>query len=368
MQTDTFEAEGPLVPCPATLRVTLCSARHNPSWAADHIVCTVTEQPSSCGDGGNGSSVYYFCCEPGQWLDAAASAAGSASVVLQASSAPPSSQTSALAPHTVRVWTSRLRGAGAGTAHGVSINVTGDAGRQSGWLPLPARADSFSPGQEDVFSIMLPRLGPISQLAVRLDDGSSSSSSQQLGWHLDRVCISTAALLQGAASSEAPVAWFYAQRWLHALHGLEAQLPALPADPCASCADFRVRAFTSDVRHAGTDCRVFLQLHGEARSSPPVELLQQQPAAAGHAEAVAAAASSAPFQRGGCDAFSLRLPHLGPLKLASLWLEGPQGSPWRLEQLAVTGPDGVCCMCGVHVSVCVAVVLNERRASAVDLS
>lgn len=82
-------------------------------------------------------------------------------------------------------------------------------------------------------------------------------------------------------------------------------------------------------RHAGTDCRVFLQLHGKACISPCVEL----------AEPAASAAAPAPLQTGGIDSFRLQLPQLGRLKLAQLWLEG-RGSPWHLELLVVTGPDG----------------------------
>ena len=42
---------------------------------------------------------------------------------------------------------------------------------------------------------------------------------------------------------------------------------------------------------------------------------------------------------GSGDAFSLQLPRLGSLAKARLWLEGP-GSPWHLQLLVVTGPDG----------------------------
>jgi hypothetical protein len=49
---------------------------------------------------------------------------------------------------------------------------------------------------------------------------------------------------------------------------------------------------------------------------------------------------------GAGDAFSLQLPRLGALSKARLWLEGP-GSPWHLNLLVVTGPDGemiiICC-------------------------
>jgi hypothetical protein len=80
-------------------------------------------------------------------------------------------------------------------------------------------------------------------------------------------------------------------------------------------------------RNAGTDCRVFLQLTGEAAVGPPVEL--QEP---GSQQAEA-------FQWGCQDAFTLQLPPLGPLRLAAVWLEG-RASPWNLDLIVVTGPQG----------------------------
>lgn len=84
-----------------------------------------------------------------------------------------------------------------------------------------------------------------------------------------------------------------------------------------------------DFRNAGTDCRVFLQLSGEGCTGPPMELQ----AAGGQ---LVAAAS---FQRGCVDGFTLQLPVLGPLRSATVWMEGC-ASPWHLDLIAVTGPQG----------------------------
>lgn len=91
-------------------------------------------------------------------------------------------------------------------------------------------------------------------------------------------------------------------------------------------------------RNAGTDSRIFLQLTGEACTSPPVEL--QDPAVAAGPGAAAAAAA---FQRGCVDSFTLQLPVLGQLKMAAVWLESGS-SPWHLDFIVVTGPAGKeCC-------------------------
>lgn len=88
-------------------------------------------------------------------------------------------------------------------------------------------------------------------------------------------------------------------------------------------------------RNAGTDCRVFLQLTGDACAGPPAELLdaasttQQQQQQAVHGT----------FQRSCVDTFDLQLPPLGVLRTAAVWLEG-RASPWHLDWIVVTGPGG----------------------------
>lgn len=87
-------------------------------------------------------------------------------------------------------------------------------------------------------------------------------------------------------------------------------------------------------RNAGTDCRVFLQLTGDACIGPPVELRE--------AGGQQGAAVAAPFQRCNVDSFTLQLPVLGPLRMAAVWLEG-RASLWHLDLIVVTGPAGADC-------------------------
>jgi hypothetical protein len=84
---------------------------------------------------------------------------------------------------------------------------------------------------------------------------------------------------------------------------------------------------------------VFLQLHGDAACSPPFELGEGQAIQDSRTGTTQAAVL---FQRGSVDAFRLRLPALGRLQLAGVWLDG-KGSPWHLELLVVTAPDGEGC-------------------------
>jgi hypothetical protein len=266
-QTDAFTLEGPHVASPATLRVTLTRARNNPNWQLDHIVCTLLDGCGAGTAGGCGSSSssssstsggrrLYFAAD--RWFE---TGAGTTSALLHASTQPPAMAAPSLVPHTVRVHTSALRGAG--TDSTVCINVIGAAG-SSGWQELPAQQGCFAQGQVDTFTALLPLVGPLTHLGIRSD----GTGGQHPAWHVDRVCISVldpaasgghssgsgnAPLLEsgsaaaGVDPTQQPV-WFYGQRWLSASHGLELLLPARPADPLDSCCDYTVHAYTSDAR------------------------------------------------------------------------------------------------------------------------
>lgn len=59
--------------------------------------------------------------------------------------------------------------------------------------------------------------------------------------------------------------------------------------------------YTSDLRGAGTDATVFVELNGKAGSSPPHSL-------------IAPGSASDSFGRGQIDSFTLQLPELGELQ------------------------------------------------------
>ena len=66
----------------------------------------------------------------------------------------------------------------------------------------------------------------------------------------------------------------------------------------------QVVTYTSDLRGAGTDATVFVELHGQQGSGPRLALLPQ-------GQGQGAAADS--FTRGGVDSFQLPMPDLGDL-------------------------------------------------------
>eukprot|EP00775_Hariotina_reticulata_P013433 gene13433-13561_t len=376
-QTDVFLVEGLDVGSPAQLKVTLQGADPNnpPAWHVSHITCTVLE-----GEDDSQGDRHYFNAE--RWLDSS----HGMTAVLAASRAPPYKPGSILQPYAVHVFTSDVKGAG--TDSNVSINLMG-VKDSSGWQELRAKHDTFERGQEDSFILQLPDLGMLTHLGVR-SDGSGAGAA----WHLDKLCIippaatssqgglnhgpaqpalhslnkaqsaavaalqrslsraaSNAAACSGSGSNGAvsvlqaalesnkacsgllaasgglagqPV-WFVARRWLDAAHGWDVLLEAQGADPAKSLVSYHVQTFTSDVRNAGTDARVYLQLFDEAgASSTPLELCDPS--------------HHTTFGRGCQDGFVVKLPQLGRLSKARVYIE--QGRAWHLELLVVTGPDG----------------------------
>eukprot|EP00878_Enallax_costatus_P043853 GHUV01051949.1.p1 GENE.GHUV01051949.1~~GHUV01051949.1.p1 ORF type:complete len:660 (+),score=218.20 GHUV01051949.1:276-2255(+) len=240
----------------------------------------------------------------------------------------------------IRIYTSKVKGAG--TDANVSLNVIGVKG-SSGWHQLRAKQDSFERGKEDAFTLQLPDLGMLTHLGVKSD-----GTGQGPAWHLDKVCIippavpsALAAPAQGKTANSLqpgrrgssgntglpgqPV-WFVARRWLDVVHGLEVLLEVQAADPAKSLVQYQVEVHTSDVKNAGTDAQVFVQLFGEQGSGEAQELRSGK-------------SSDNTFRRGGADTFNLQLPYLGPLSKLRVWLEGP-GSPWHLTLIIVRGPEG----------------------------
>ncbi|WIA17082.1 hypothetical protein OEZ85_013981 [Tetradesmus obliquus] len=288
-RTDSFVVRGLEVVQPSALKVELQGASLNPDWHLSHVMCTVLE-----GEEGSEGQKWYFNAE--RWFDAAHGFSAS----LPCSSRPPGRPDEGQLPYVIKVFTSDVKGAG--TDANISVNVMGLKGH-SGWQQLRARQDSFERGQEDCFTLKLPDLGPLTHLALKSDGAGEGPA-----WHLDK-----------------PV-WFVVRRWLDAAHGLEVLLEAQGSDPAKSLVAYGVEVYTSDLKNAGTDARVMLQLLGDQGSSSPLELQD-------------AAAPADCFLRGSGDAFSLQLPRLGALAKARLWLEGP-GSPWHLQLLVVTGRDG----------------------------
>lgn len=66
--------------------------------------------------------------------------------------------------------------------------------------------------------------------------------------------------------------FFYCGSWLDSKHGLEKLLTASLTDPRANLLTYTIIAHTSDIKGAGTDASVFVELFGSKSSSGTKEL------------------------------------------------------------------------------------------------
>jgi hypothetical protein len=107
--------------------------------------------------------------------------------------------------------------------------------------------------QEDVHTVMLPGVGTLTHLGVRLD-----GSGQHPAWHLEKVCLQQQAPRSSPNHHQqqqqqhegvvGPAVWFSAQRWLDAVRGLEVLLPAQAEDPAMNLVPYQVQVYTSDTK------------------------------------------------------------------------------------------------------------------------
>jgi hypothetical protein len=92
------------------------------------------------------------------------------------------------------------------------------------------------------------------------------------------------------------------------------------------CPSLQIKVHTSDVRGAGTDAAVFVNLHGASGgSSGPQELL----------------AGPEAFERARLDTFRLQLRHVGELRKLAVGHDGSgSSSAWHLAKVVVTEEGG----------------------------
>jgi hypothetical protein len=216
------------------------------------------------------------------------------------------------------VKTSDIRGAGL-TDGVVSIELSGAGGDGS---KLAARRledshDNFMRGKLDVFRFEDRDIGKVGQLDILLDTAADvGSSNSPPSWHVETVEV------KNATSGE--VAWFIANRWLSSEAGLRATLTPSSVDPRSTVREYNVSVYTGNMKGAGTDAGVTLELIGTSGSSGPQRLTAQHDT----------------FERGQCDEFRLRLFDLGLLSQAVVTSDGKGlGASWYLDQIVVEQVD-----------------------------
>uniref|UniRef100_A0A6B2KXQ4 PLAT domain-containing protein n=1 Tax=Arcella intermedia TaxID=1963864 RepID=A0A6B2KXQ4_9EUKA len=198
---------------------------------------------------------------------------------------------------------------GAGTDATVSIFIEGEKGN-SGDRILDA---SFTRSSVHKFAIPCVDLGPIKQIRIGHDNRGVGP-----GWFLDRVIVRDT--LRSAEH------FFVAGRWL-AQDEDDGKtsiniLPSKPSDvlPTPALTTYRVSIFTGDVRGAGTDALVFLELFGDKGKTGEKKLDAGREA----------------FEKGKKDEFGIEVEDLGNLQRLRIGHDGSGFGPgWFLDKVVV---------------------------------
>uniref|UniRef100_A0A383W527 PLAT domain-containing protein n=1 Tax=Tetradesmus obliquus TaxID=3088 RepID=A0A383W527_TETOB len=210
----------------------------------------------------------------------------------------------------IQVYTNDLRGAG--TDARVFVRLEGQGGRDSGPLRLENSKNNFERGAQDVFHVELPDLGELAAVEVGHDNSGAAP-----GWHLEQVVV----VDEGTGKR-----WsFSCDRWLAKGEDDGLIKRRLLPSAASAAATYLVTTYTSDVRGAGTDAAVWLELMGElegrATQSPRLPLDN----------------SSNNFERGAVDSFLLKKQRcLGKLTAVRIGHDNKGMAPgWHLDHVEV---------------------------------
>lgn len=247
----------------------------------------------------------------------------------------------AIKQYDVTVATSDLKGAG--TDARIQLHIFGSGGQVLGPLPLEAPG-TFERGQADRFSLTGADVGQISKIRVTSDLGG-----QRPAWHLDTVTIkvrtpqeaparppspagkaaaaSAAAAVRASLSSLTAAAepeavyLFPCGAWLDQLHGASKELLPGGAGGGPAGATYSLTLHTSDLRGAGTDAGVEVNIIGSGGATGWQRL----------------AAGQSAFERGCVDSFRLAgLPDVGQVSKLVVRSDGRAQEPgWHLHKVVL---------------------------------
>ncbi|DBA69854.1 TPA: hypothetical protein ACH3X2_012566 [Trebouxia sp. C0005] len=224
----------------------------------------------------------------------------------------------------VTVITSDVRNSG--TDADVFANITGRIGHgnhsfvhagslcSSGRQQLASsNADAFSRGATDEFALRLRHMGQLQELHI-WHNGTGLATA----WHLSLIIV---------ADETNGERWFFpCHDWLDRENRNSRVLLAQLEEPrlASNMIDYQVVTYTSDLRGAGTDATVFVELCGELGSGPRCKLMNQ----AGAADV---------FGRGQTDSCVVQSPELGELQSLTIGHDNKGQKPgWHLDLVEVT--------------------------------
>ncbi|GMH36686.1 hypothetical protein BSKO_04559 [Bryopsis sp. KO-2023] len=198
---------------------------------------------------------------------------------------------------------------GAATDSNVFVDLIGKS-RSSGPIPLKSKKkDTFERGEVDEFVLEFPfTMGPLTELRIWHDDRGLGS-----GWHLDHVVVKEMKAKE--------VYYFFCQQWLDSSKDDQKIERILKASRHLPVADYSVTVLTSNVRGAGTDSNVFMEIFGNEGKTKRFVL--DRPGAND-------------FERGSVDTFTLHGRNVGIMSGVLVGHDNRGlGAAWHLDKIEV---------------------------------
>ncbi|RDD42008.1 Lipoxygenase homology domain-containing protein 1 [Trichoplax sp. H2] len=208
---------------------------------------------------------------------------------------------------------------GGGTDANVFIKIYGELG-DSGYRPLKSSKshnNKFERNQVDVFHIEAVTLKALKKIKIGHDGNNPGA-----GWFLDKVVIKE---LNGEVSNEFPC-----NRWLSKSEddGQIVRELFLKSDtPLLKTTSYHISVKTGDVRNAGTDANVFIQIFGAKDDTGRVRLKQSLN-------------TSNKFERNRIDKFIIEAAQIGKIEKIIIGHDGKGlGSGWFLDYIELDVPS-----------------------------
>ena len=229
--------------------------------------------------------------------------------VLTASSA----ENNAPINYQVEVITSDLRGAG--TDADVYLTIAGDKGDTGERILTNTSKNLFERANTDIFVVTAPNVGALQWVKVK-----STGSGLGAPWHLDRIIVTS-------LTESLP---FPFRNWIDKKNGLEHTIwPDRDGDGMGDVGvlgdrvKYLVTTHTSDIRGAGTDANVSIEIHGD-KSFIGASRLETH---------------GNNFERGQKDDFEVVGPDMGVIQWVVIGHDNSGlGAPWHLAQVSIFHP------------------------------
>lgn len=185
----------------------------------------------------------------------------------------------------------------AGTDADVFIRLIGSK-KNSSFVQLDNNDDNFENSDKDSFSIMLEDLGDVNRIEIK-----HSNTGNKAGWFLEKVVVT-----QGGDRYN-----FTAQQWLSDSN--DDVHPKISVREDSLRVKYNVTVKTADVKNAGTDASIYIQLFGVGGKSTPLQRIDNK--------------NYDDFERGASNSYTVFADeHLGAVNSIKLEHANTGDGPW----------------------------------------